>query len=157
VHWFNIPEKGGTHHFFPHFSGLFRNSQVMISRNSKSFESFVEQQRQEGLEEIRAAIFVGLASPENTKYHHDHTWWDHMKICENLLIHMNIYIKLAYFISRWLKTRVSMKNLVIFLAKSPQNGKIFFLCRIWFSTILSDKILGFSQHCQREAPNSPKL
>ena len=50
-----------------------------------------------------------------------------------------------------------MKNLVIFLAKSPQNGKIFFLCRIWFSTILSDKILGFSQHCQREAPNSPKL
>lgn len=77
---------------FPHFSGLSRNSQVMISRNSKSFESFVEQQRQEGLEEIRAAIFVGLASPENTKYHHDHTWWDHMKICENILIHMNIYI-----------------------------------------------------------------
>ena len=127
----------------------------MISRNSKSFESFVEQQRQEGLEEIRAAIFVGLASPENTKYHHDHTWWDHMKICENLLIHMNIYIKLAYFISRWLKTRVSMKNLVIFLAKSPKMVRSFFYVEYGSQLFSATRFWGFP-NIVREKPPTPQ-
>ena len=76
-----------------------------------------------------------------------------------LLTHIEIYEHVSkesssLFISRWLKTMVSLNN--VFLAISPQNGKDF-RCKIRFSTILNEKILGFAPHCQREAPNPPKL